>query len=256
MKFIENPPQLNTKYLFVLFFLGFFSIYFSSTAQTILLQEDVIADTMPILTGPNMKNYTHTYSGYGFLLGNSEGKGAEIKPGISNEFIFGVRYKRRICNFYSLGFNVYYSSLNFQFKQDSSKIFPNPVLHDKEKLAYNNAGIELYNRINFGKRGNIIGNFFDFGGYGEWGFNIRHYYRDNFSVAIAGASAVEVKNRGLLYTNKVNYGAAVRVGINRYVIYGKYRFSDLFNKGYLEKTGLTYPELPRLILGLEIGLFK
>lgn len=225
-------------------------------AQTILLEQDVNADTLSPTAGPNMKNYTHSYFRYGFVLGKSDSAGTEIKPGYSNEFTFGVRYKRRVSNFYSLGFDVFYNNINYHLKQDSSKIFPNPVLHKKEKLAYNNFGAEIYNRINFGKRGNIIGNFIDLGGYGEWGFTIKHFYRDELAVAQTGASVRDVTNKRLLYTNNLNYGAAARFGIGRYVIYGKYRLSDIFKEDYLAQTGLNYAELPRIIVGIEIGLLK
>lgn len=236
---------------------AFFSfLFFGGWAQTVLLEQDVNADTVPPSSGPNMKNYTHSYFRYGFVAGQPDSAGADIKPGYSNEFAFGVRYKRRITNFYSLGFDVFYNNINYHLKQDSSKIFPNPVLHKKEKLAYNNFGIELYNRINFGKRGNIIGNFVDIGGYGEWGFSIKHFYRDELAVAQTGASMIEVTNKRLLYTNNLNYGAVVRIGINRYAFYGKYRVSDIIKSGYLSQTGLNYPEFPRIIVGIEIGLLK
>lgn len=221
-----------------------------------LLEQDVNADTVLPSSGPNMKNYTHSYFRYGFVAGSSDSAGADIKPGYSSEFAFGVRYKRRISNFYSLGFDVFYNTINYHLKQDSSKIFPNPVLHKKEKLAYNNFGLELYNRINVGKRGNILGNFVDIGGYGEWGSLIKHFYRDELAVAQTGASVREVTNKRLLYTSNLNYGAVARFGINRYVLYGKYRFSDIIKPGYLSQTGLRYPELPRIIVGIEIGLLK
>lgn len=238
-----------------LFTAAFVSFALCAKAQTVLLEEDVNKDTLSPASGPNMKNYTHSYFRYGFVLGKST-PGAEIKTGNSNEVSFGVRYKRRLANFYALGADFFYNNINYHLKQDSAKIFPTPALHKKEKLAYNNFGLELYNRINFGKRGNIIGNYFDFGGYGEWGFIIKHFYRDELAVAQAGASVREVTNRRLLYTNELNYGAVARIGFNRYSVYGKYRLSDIVKESYLNETGFFYPELPRFIVGVEIGLLK
>lgn len=225
-------------------------------SQTVLLEQDVNADTVPPSSGPNMKSYTHSYFRYGFVVGKSDSAGTEVLPGYSNEFSFGIRHKRKLCNFYSLGFDVFYNNVNFNLKQDSSKLFPNPVLHKKEKLSYNNLGLEIFNRFNIGKRGNVLGNFVDIAGYGEWGFSIKHSYRDKLSIAQAGASVRDVTNKGLLYANNLNYGGIVRLGINRYVIYGKYRLSDIFIDSYLKDTGLQYSEFPRFIVGVEIGLLK
>ena len=54
----------------------------------------------------------------------------------------------------------------------------------------------------------------------------------------------------LKYYEPFNYGVLARFGINRYVIYANYRLSDLFKSSY------NYAELPRLTLGVQIGLHK
>ena len=54
----------------------------------------------------------------------------------------------------------------------------------------------------------------------------------------------------LNYLNDGNYGAYAQFGINRYVVYAKYRLSDMFNNS------VQYSELPRLIVGFQIGLHK
>lgn len=233
---------LNTQYLF---------------SQTILMEEDVNADTLPPTFGPNLKNFVHSYFRYGFVAGKSEGAGAEIIPGLSNEFSFGIRYKRKMNNFYALGFDVFYNKINYRLKQISSKVFPDTLHnHIAEKFFYNNFGLEIYNRFNFGKRGNILGNFLDLGGYGEWGFSIKHFFKDDLDTAQTGAKMREITNKKLLYANNLNYGATLRFGMNRFILYGKYRLSDIFKANYLAENKLKYPELPRLIVGLEIGLVK
>jgi hypothetical protein len=45
------------------------------------------------------------------------------------------------------------------------------------------------------------------------------------------------------------YGFLARAGTNRYVITAKYRMSDIFKSSY------AIPELPRLTVGVEVGLF-
>lgn len=252
---------MRTKYFFfsiIVFVLFIFSIN-KGRAQSILMEEDVNADTIPLSSGPNMKNFTHTYFRYGFALGKADSAGVEVLPGASAGFTFGIRYKRRFSNFYSLGFDVNYNNINYRLKQDSSKRFPDPVLHDKEKIAFNNLGFELYNRFNFGKRGNILGTFIDLGGYGDWAFSVKHYYKDIPEIAsIIGANSVEVTNSRLVFVNPFNYGAGLKIGMNRYVIFAKYRLSNLFKDNFIVAyPALTVnPELPRIIVGIEIGLLK
>ena len=218
-------------------------------SQTVLLEQDVNKDSIPPTFGPNLKHYGHMYVGLGWVLGQSDSAGADIITGSSTDFVVGYRYKRKLSNFYALGFDVNYGVTSFNLKQDSSKILPNQILHDKEKLNTNQLGLILYNRFNFGKRGNYLGRFLDLGAYGNWTFNVKHIYKDRHSIAnSANASATKVINSGLLYTNPINYGVQARIGFNRYVFYGSYRLSDQFKSNFI------YPELPRIIVGFQIGL--
>ena len=236
----------------VAFMMAVCAVSFSLNAQTILMAEDVNEDTIPDTNGPNLVNYWHTFMGYGLILGNSEGEGARTKPGLSYEFIGGIRYKRRINNTLGVGFDIQYGQHSFNIQQDSAKTLPNSELHDKEKLIYHNLGLTLYTRINFGKRGNTMGNFIDLGAYGDWGYIINHYTKDKHDTALVGASVEEVTLSRLVYTNPINHGVFIRGGISRYVVYAKYRLSNLFKEDYI----IPYTELPRFIVGVEIGLYR
>ncbi|PCJ88718.1 MAG: hypothetical protein COA57_03185 [Flavobacteriales bacterium] len=241
--------------IFLVFSFQFLTLH--SFAQTVLLEQDVNADTIPAIEGPNMKNYNHWYMSYGFVLGNSEGDGGDVLMGISGEYLFGLRYKRKINNNLAIGLGLHYGWVNYFVQQDSSKTFPNSEQHKTERLVYNNIGAEGYFRINYGKRGNHIGNFFDLGAYGEWGYLINHITKDKHDPAQVGAGMVQVKRSRLQYVNRVNYGAMMRVGFNRYVLYGKYRLSNLFKEDYpTSENSLNYPEFPRIVAGIEIGLFE
>ena len=226
---------------------------FASTlfSQTVLMEEDVAGDTIPETFGPNLKQYRHLYFEYGFLIDQPEEDGLEIKYGNSSNLVFGMRYKYKMTKWFAIGWDVHLSSWVYRIKQDTSKIFPNNIQHDKEKLTISNAGLEFYTRFNFGRRGNQIGKFVDLAGFGNFRTGATHFTLDKLdAVNINNADKVKTSNTGLIYLEDINYGAKVRLGINRYVLTATYRISDIIKDPPFN----TYPELPRLFVGFQIGL--
>ncbi len=238
------------KILKLLFLLSIFNLTIYVKAQTPVIEETVPHNIEESKKGPNQKSFLHGFIGYGLILGGGEGAGGTINYGRSGGWHFGIRKKRKFSNFYSVGYDFFYSINTFSLKQDSSKVFPNASLHTREHFRTNELGLSLFNRFNFGKRGNRIGNFLDFGVYGTWVIGASHTFYDKFVIAnSANASNITVTNRGLIYVSNFNYGAQMRIGFNRFIFFGNYRISQLFN-GKIA----AYPELPRLITGIQIGL--
>ena len=216
-------------------------------AQTALLDVDVAADTVPDRFGPNLPHYVHWYTGIGFLMGPGTGDSLEVLPGFSYQAMIGFRYKRKITSWYSLGIDASYTNIRYRFEQDSSKNFPNRNLHEREVLVNNNLMGELFQRINYTKRGNIIGNYVDMGVYANYGFAFRHRYVDKPEQPTAdGAEVVRVVNRRLNYVNPLNYGVRGRIGFSYWSIFGQYRLSNLL------KENRGFGELPRLTIGIEV----
>lgn len=238
------------KILKLLIVLSIANTYIISKAQTPVIEENVPQNIEVPKKGPNQKSFLHGFLGYGLILGGSEGAGGAINYGRSGGWHFGIRKKRKLSNFYSIGYELFYAVNTFSIKQDSSKLFPNSSLHQREHFRTNELGLSLYNRFNFGKRGNRIGNFLDIGVYGTWVAGASHTFYDKFAIVnSANASNTTVTNRGLIYVSDFNYGVQARLGFNRIVFFGNYRLSQLFN-GKIA----AYPELPRLITGIQIGL--
>lgn len=215
-------------------------------SQTVVMHQDV-NDTVIPTQGPNLKNFTHFYMGYGLIAGQSEGNGSPINYGSSNNFVLGYRYKYKICNIYSIGLDISLNTYAFNLKQDSSKTFPNKVIHDKEKLNLTNIGLGFYNRINYGRRGNLIGKFIDLGAYADWTAGANNYTRDK----MPNGNIVKTTITKLNYIELFNYGLMGRIGFNRYVFYGTYRLSDIFKSSYP-----SYSELPRITIGFQVGFHK
>jgi hypothetical protein len=218
-------------------------------AQKVLLEQHLSKDTVADFFGPNLKHFMHFNIGFGFVSGN-QAKGAQVEYGRSTSFLFGIRYKRKISNYYAVGFCLDYNNINYSFKQDSSKLFPDNTLHYREFLKINNFNLELYNRLNFDKRGNYIGKYLDLGFYGNLPFSSTHQYHDN--KVVASANKTKVINSGLKYLSSYNYGLTARLGSNRLAVYLNYRLSNQFKTYKLS----SYDELPRIIVGLQLGLFQ
>jgi len=229
------------KSLLSLLFIAVFIQY--GVSQDVILNEVVNGDSVIEIRGPNLKHYKHPYIAFGFAATQSEEVESEIEPGYSSNFIFGYRYKRKISNFYALGYDLSYNISWYRLAQKESKKTPDSLLNDKERLTFQNMELGLYNRFNFGKRGNIIGKFMDLGAYADWTFLCTHFYRNKI-----GENIYKTRVTSLKYFEPVNYGVLARFGINHWVIYANYRLSDLFKSKY------NYAELPRLTVGFQIGI--
>lgn len=229
-----------------IFFCFFGLLFTESTAQEILLHENVAQDTVKPLIGPNYRHYLHSFMAYGAVFGGTKGNGTEVRYGYSGDFLFGLRYKFRVSNLFAWGADIYYRSLIYPLRQDSAKFFPDTILNAKERLNFHSLSSGLYLRFNFEKkRGNRVGNFLDLGGYGEWTFRMSHFTKNKLPDGKIIRSTVT----GLDYYNVFNYGAMARLGFNRWMIFVSWRFSDLF------KSSKNLPELPRLTAGVQVGFY-
>lgn len=234
----------------------FIFMIIGASAQKVLLEENVKEDITKILKGPNLKHFHHAFIDFELIAGQSEDEGADIIPFRSKTLTFGYRYKYKVLRFYSVGFSINLENMIFALKQDSlSKLVPNSTVHDKENLVFNNIGAEIYNRVNFGKRGNQVGTFLDIGVYGNWSFTAKHYTVDDLDATNSSkAGLVEITNKELNYVETVHYGIRWRFGINRFMVSASYRLSNLFNEKYHDE--LVEVELPKLTIGLQLGLHR
>ncbi len=250
---------------YLLFWGLLLGVWVPALAQKVLLAQDVTKDTVKQTFGPNQKYFGHFYTGFGLVAGPSEAKGSAVQNLRSNEFLFGYRYKYKVASFYALGLDLALSFQSFNLKQQAGKTLPNTQLYDKEKLKFTNAGLGLYNRFNFDKRGNYIGKYLDLGVYGNWVPFKTHVYQDDHIFGLigplSGVKKVKVRETGLKYVADFNYGALARIGTNQFALYGAYRLSDLFDSGYAQfnENGINvfdFAELPRFMIGLQISLHE
>jgi hypothetical protein len=214
-------------------------------AQEILLQQNVKADTIQPSRGPNLKNFTYGYIGLGFPFYTNEAVNY-TRPVLSATFDIGIRYKRKFTNYLALGLDLGLISTGYKIKQKEPKTFPGTIVNDKEKFQISSLASSVFFRFNIGRRGNYIGNYLDMGAYGGWNFQKKY---KTINTNEDGEKVRESITR-LKYVEAFSYGLLARVGIGRYALSAGYRLSDIFKSSY------AVPELPRLIVGIEVGLFK
>ncbi len=221
------------------------------SSQTVLMAQKLDEDTGRDPFGPNQRHYVHAYASVGLLFGPPDAQGGKIKVPHSLYSSLGTRYKFKIGEVYSLGLDLGLDRYSYELKQVPSKRVPDNIRHKKEEMVLNCATAAFWHRFNFGRRGNHIGSFFDLGAFGEYAFGRKHIYVDE--VGVPEAKDQQVKTRGLTYVRPWQYGALMRAGYNRFVLFGKYRLSDIFKES---EPGKFMPELPRFLVGLQFGFHR
>jgi len=229
---------------------------FHAIAQKILLEENIKRDYMHLFAVDEHDVNKHLYLGAGIIAGAITGDGLPIDYNSSHTFIAGFRNDRIVAGFYSIGYNICFTNLSFAIKQDSlKKTIPNAILHDAEKLKFNNVGIDVFQRIYIRRKGERIGTFFDTGIYGNWAFNIKHQIKDHYkTVNQNNAHIAKIIYKRLNYIEQFSYGVRARIGYHRYAIAVDYRISDFFNEIYHNE--ILDVELPRFTIAFQIGLHK
>jgi len=227
------------------FLILLFAISINTYSQEVLLEQNVKADTIRPTKGPNLKNFVYGYIGIGFPVATEQTAKYTI-PVTSLSSLYGVRYKRKLTNTLAIGLDLGLNLTAYKLKQNQGKEIPDTVINTKEKFQINSTRGSAFVRLNVGRRGNYIGNFLDLGGYGDWNMVKKHKTTNQNDLG----ERVKVITSRLPYVENLSYGLLARIGSNRYSITASYRLSDLFKSSY------SMPELPRLIVGFEIGLFK
>lgn len=221
-------------------------------AQVILLQEDVIADTVQSTEGPNRERYKSTYTSFGLLFGPSENNGSSILPYFSYNVQSGARLKLKINKILSWGIESFFDFKSFRIKQSDAKTFGGeaPSLHKKETFFVVAYDLAFFTRINFDpKRGDFLGTYLDLGAYGGYNFLRRHKIVDTVNNQYGFEKGKYIASN-LKYVEKFNYGVTARFGFGGMSVYFNYRLSNLF-KPYRD---LNYDELPRFEAGLSFDV--
>ena len=216
-------------------------------AQQVLVEANVAADTLQPGFGPNRRWFGHGYVGLGLVAGPAEA-GAALRYGVySGESRVGLRLKRRLSQAFALHADLAYTYLRYELAQQAGKTLPGPQLHEREALTLHQAGSELGLRLNYGRRGNAVGRYLDVLAGGNWVFASRHTVQD---APPPGTTSLEITEAGLMYLRRWTGSAGARLGFDRYALTARYRLTPTFTPDFA-----AWPELPRWVLGVELGVF-
>lgn len=227
-------------------------MYLSLSAQDIIMDKNV-EEQYSEKHGQNMRHYGQFYEAFGTFIPYNNNSGAKAVLGRSMEFTFGYRYKLKLLSFYAIGFDLSnrWQKYGIEAEDDVAvDISSNPFSQASQvkRLSLNVAslGAEAYNRINIGKRGNTLGNYVDIGIKGEWNYGRKMYLKEEAPAGDYFEKSKTVQ-KNLSFIEKFSTIITARIGINKFCIYGNYRFSDIIVDGY------TSPELPPLTAGVQVA---
>jgi len=231
-----------------------------TNAQKTLLRKDVLKQNerneKPDF-GPNGNWYLTNVMGFSMTLPINESDSLGIRNSASsNQLYYGVRYKGKINEYFSAGFDMFYMRQGFRIKQDSARnLLSLGHENNKQRLAFHNIGVSAFARINFDKRGNYLGKYIDFAGELQYVVGERLFTKNHADPALNnGASMIRTNASKLDYTRNIQQYGVVRFGWSHVVLSARYRISDLFNASQNIHAGIKLPELPRLSIGIEILL--
>jgi hypothetical protein len=221
----------------------------SAPAQRVLLRAEPATDSMDVRYGPNRAFFQHVFLGYTPVAGRPAGPGADLQPFSSAELFLGMRYKFKLGNSAAAGFDVRYARLVYALEQNARKVVPSAQRHQRESLVLSQVQLEPYWRLSYGRRGNVIGRYVDVSGWGGWAMAVTHRTED--APGPTGGKRLTSTEHGLRYLRRWPYGVGARLGAGRYALVGRYRLSRTFTAS----ADPAYVELPRWLVGLELGIF-
>jgi hypothetical protein len=217
-------------------------------AQQVLVQANVAEDTLKTTWGPNRRYFGHLYAGYGLVAGRSGGPGLLLRYGLpSAELQVGARAKRRLSQVAALNLDLRYSYQAYGLAQNQQKTVPAPTQHRRESWGVQQVQTEGSLRLNAGRRGNSVGRYLDLG---AWGGRVVATSHTTENDPPPGATSVQTTARGLAYFRRWTGGVSARLGADRLALTARYRLTPAFGPAYA-----AFPELPRWVVGLEIGWF-
>lgn len=221
------------------------------SAQKVLVHENPDTTGKIPVFGRNRLLYAHPLVKIGVFAPIYEkgGRTNLLSTSVSGE----LRGKFKICKWNALTLDVGYRCDRWLINQDDTSYLPTYTgsRHKRERLSTQNITFAFCDRINFDRRGNILGLYVDLGVYGDYAFRAAHVYSDEYydsNSPVATHVKTRVKLTHLQYINRFNYGLTARIGWEWASVFAMYRVTDLI----IDQPQTDYPDMPRLVIGIEM----
>jgi hypothetical protein len=165
----------------------------------------------------------------------------------------------KLLSFYAIGLDLSFKSTTFFFEDSDANPFDplNPLTYnterDRHRLENSGLGLEFYQRINIGRRGNTLGKYLDTGIRGQWNFSTVENILVKSDDQNLPSQRTRIKNRKLNYIEPFSYSVAARIGLNKFLLYGEYRLSDIFKDEISDEVPVDISEVPRLVVGFQFA---
>jgi hypothetical protein len=203
--------------------------------------------------GPNRLFFATFYSHLGFMPG-PQVYGSQTNWW-SSSLGYGVRMKLKLFYWNSLVMDVIYRYDRYSIRQNTPKLAPlTTESHVRERISLNNFSIAFCDRINFKRRGNVLGHWLDFGVYADKVFRSTNVFVDEHydSNSPSGYNhKVKTKLSRLPYIEQINYGFTARWGGDFNSFFVQYRVNDLFNYDSPNNR-----DLPKVMVGMVVCLWE
>lgn len=232
--------------------LFFFGISLPAKAQRPVVSVTVDTSQTKNNFGPNRLFYACLYGNFGLYSAPSD-------PGLrlnwwSGSLSYGAFFKLRLCNYESFVSGIAYRYERLSIKQKQDKALPlDPDRHQRQRISVHYLTASFANRINFDRRGDMLGLYLDLGVYGEWNFRSANVYVDQYYVSSSPSGdhfKFKTKITGLPYLSDLNYGLIARFGYEQSAFFATYRLNSLISGDAQQH----YGDFSRLLIGYEVYL--
>lgn len=197
--------------------------------------------------GPNRLFFAHPFGQFG-AMEFPQVYGAQTNWW-SCSLAYGLRMKLKLFFWNALVVDAAYRYDRYSIRQDTPKLLPlSSDNHVRERISLHNFSVTACDRINFRRRGNVLGIWLDLGVYADDILRSTNVYVDRHYDS-NGTSGYSYKSKTTIarlpYLEKVNYGLTIRTGGEFTSMFIQYRMNDLFNYDSSNNR-----DLPKLIFGI------
>lgn len=217
-------------------------------AQQVLLQENP-QNAGDGNFGPNLKHFVGLHIGLGEAVGKGD-PGLSIKDSRSLDFLIGLKYKYKLNNLLSTGFDLNYHYYDYNIEANKSARFPDTIFNStlvnnvRRRFSFNALRLNGYMRLNFDpKRGNYMGHYLDIGA------GVDEVLSGQF-VSIDKAednSKVKTIISKSPYLQNMQYSVLARLGTDWFALTANFRLNSIFKSQY------NLPDAPKLTIGIELN---